>query len=172
MPTPAAVMKRRLRAFEVRAAELQQQIAALQEEAALVDGEITRWRIGGEIWDEVEQELRGDAGEAASPCGPSADGDAPGDAEAESPAAGGTESRYVPQRQEDEAPDRLPGLYSKIVEFVWGAPEPVRVRDVSRALFGEGAGRSRQEGVRCQLKRLAQRGWLVSADGREFAKAA
>ncbi|MER5477545.1 hypothetical protein ABT026_11300 [Streptomyces sp. NPDC002734] len=163
-------MKRRLRAFEVRAAKLQQQIPALDQEAALVDEEIARWRIGSKIWDEAEHERRGDADGSTSPSSSSASHDAPIDTQAGSRSVGGTESRYVPQRQASEAPDTLPGPYSKIVEFVWG--EPVRVRDVSRALFGEGASRSRREGVRCQLKRLVQRGWLASADGREFTAAA
>ncbi|MEV6949841.1 hypothetical protein AB0N07_49745 [Streptomyces sp. NPDC051172] len=49
-----------------------------------------------------------------------------------------------------------------------GANAPVRVVDVVRALFGEGAGRSRIEGVRAQLKRLVERCWLASEDGRSF----
>ncbi|WP_042169767.1 hypothetical protein [Streptomyces sp. NBRC 110035] len=179
MPTPAAVMTRRLRAFEARAVGLRQRITALEEEAAQVDREIARWRIGSEIWDEVEQELRGDAGEAAVSRSPSDNREAPADAEVESPAGAGAdagtgaggESRYVPQRQEDSDPSRLPGLYSKIVEFVREAREPVRAREVAQALLGEGAGRSRQEGVPCQLKRLVQRDWLTSADGREFTAA-
>ncbi|THA22613.1 hypothetical protein E6R18_33550, partial [Streptomyces sp. A1277] len=50
MPTPAAVLKRRLCAFEARAAELRERIAVLQEEVTQVDAEIVRWRIGSEIW--------------------------------------------------------------------------------------------------------------------------
>lgn len=166
MPTPAAVMKRRLREFEARAVELRQRITMLEEEAAQVDGEIARWRIGGEIWDEVEQELRGGAGGLPSSCPPSGGADADRGADADAGDRG--ELRYVPQRQEGFDPGRLPGLYSKIMEFVRGAPEPVRVRDVVEALFGEGAGRSRHEGVRCQLKRLVARGWLAGVDGRAF----
>ena len=160
-------MKRRLRAFEARAVELRQRIAALQEEEAQVEGQIARWRIGSEIWEEVEQELRGDAGEQTSLSGPPADADAADGADTEE---GGdrVESRYVPQRQEGAGPGRLPGLYCKIVEFVRGAQGPVRVRDVVEALFGEGAGRSRHEGVRCQLKRLVQRDWLTCTDGRGY----
>jgi hypothetical protein len=42
VPTPAAVLKRRLCAFEARAAELRKQITVLQKEAARVDAEIVR----------------------------------------------------------------------------------------------------------------------------------
>jgi hypothetical protein len=132
-----------------------------------VEGQIARWRIGSEIWEEVEEELRGDAGEQTALSEASADADAAEDGD---PAQGGdrVESRYVPQRVEGADPGQLPGLYCKIVEFVRGVEAPVRVRDVVEALFGDGAGRSRHEGVRCQLKRLVQRGWLASADGRGF----
>lgn len=176
MPTPAAVLKRRLCAFETRAAELQKQIAALQEEAAQVDAEIVRWRIGSEIWDEIEQEVRSGAGEAAASSLRAADGEAvPAAAVGDSPGCDGepeSRPRYVPHRSEDGDLARLPGLYEKIVEFVRDAPGPVRTREVTLALFGEGAGRTRMEGVRSQLKRLVQQEWLVSVNGREFTGAA
>lgn len=174
VPTPAAVMKRRLSSFEARAVELRQQIAALEEEAARVEGQIARWRIGSEIWEEIEQELRGDTGGQAAPCGPAAVADSAGDADppgnttaGEAEGRGG--ARYVPQREEGIDLGQLPGLYSGIVEVVRGAEGPMRVRDVVEALFGEGAGRSRHKGVRCQLKRLVQRDWLTSEDGRNFS---
>lgn len=174
MPTPAAVMKRRLRDLEARSAELHEQIAVLQREAVQVEQQVTRWRIGGEIFEEVEQELRegrtGDRADAAA--GVSDAADAGGVAE---PADGGpgTESgsRYVPQWSQGTDPARLPGLYAEIVAFVSGADGPVRVPEVVRALFGEGAGRSRHEGVRAQLKRLVERCWLASGDGRSFTAA-
>lgn len=180
MPTPAAVFERHLRELEARAAELQQQIGALQQEAGRVEGELSRWRIGEGVWEEVEQELRGVR--ADGPAGEVADGvdqaavavAADGDAAAgpSGPAGGGgSESRYVPQRAEGADPARLPGLYAKIVEFVTGAEVPVRVPEVVVALFGEGASRSRHEGVRAQMKRLLQRDWLTSEDGRFFAPA-
>jgi hypothetical protein len=162
VPTPAAVMKRRLRDLEARAAGLHERIAVLQREADQVEEQVTRWRIGGEIFEEVEQELReGRAGDGAD--GAVKVPDAAGEGEA---AESG--SRYVPQWSEGADPARLPGLYAEIVSFVSGADGPVRVPDVVRALFGEGAGRSRQEGVRCQLKRLVERCWLASKDGRSF----
>ncbi|MFJ6438387.1 hypothetical protein [Streptomyces sp. NPDC091416] len=161
MPTPAAVMKRRLRDLEARAAELRERIAVLQQEADQVEEQATRWRIGGEIFEEVEQELReggagGRAGEAGEP-------EIAGAGEAAE-----SVSRYVPQWSEGADPARLPGLYAEIVSFVSGADRPVRVPDVVRALFGEGAGRSSQEGVRAQLKHLVERCWLASEDGRSF----
>lgn len=177
MPTPAAVLKRRLCAFEARAAELRERIAVLQEEVMQVDAEIVRWRIGSEIWEEIEQEVRGGAGEAAAsrglavPAGETTPVAAVDDGlGAESESAGGP--RYVPHRSENGDVAKLPGLYEKIVEFVRGAPGPVRTRDVVRALFGESASRTRMEGVRGQLKRLVRQGWLVSVDGREFTGAA
>ncbi|MGH3313278.1 MAG: hypothetical protein ACRDP3_22285 [Streptomyces sp.] len=174
MSTPAAVLKRRLRDLEARAAELHERIAVLQREAVQVEEQVTRWRIGGEIFEEVEQELRegraGDrGGEADGASGvPSAAGS--GEAAESVGDAPGAESgsRYVPQWSPGADPARLPGLYAEIVAFVSGADRPVRVPDVVRALFGEGAGRSRQEGVRAQLKRLVERCWLASGDGRSF----
>ncbi|GAB2836692.1 hypothetical protein GCM10027073_74400 [Streptomyces chlorus] len=171
MPTPAAVMKRRLRDLEARAAELHERIAVLQREADQVEAQVTRWRIGGEIFEEVEQELReGGAGDRADgAAGVPAAADAGEAAESSHGVPGaGSGSRYVPQWSEGADPARLPGLYSEIVSFVSSADGPVRVPDVVRALFGEGAGRSRQEGVRAQLKRLVERYWLVSEDGRSF----
>jgi hypothetical protein len=173
VPTPAAVMKRRLSAFEARAAEIRRQITVLEEEAARVEGQIARWRIGSEIWEEVEQELRGDTDGQAAPCGPAAadsagDADPPGkETEGQADDRGG--ARYVPRREDGVDLGQLPGLYSRIVEIVRGAEGPMRVRDVVEALFGEGAGRSRHEGVRCQLKRLVRRDWLTSGDGRSFS---
>lgn len=167
MPTPAAVMKRRLRENEARAAELHERIAVLQQEYAQVAAEITRWRIGGEIFEEVEQELReGRAGEEGA-----AEAAIAGEPATRPRAAPGTESasRYVPQWSEGADPARLPGLYAEIVSLVSDADGPVRVADVVLALFGEGAGRSRQEGVRAQLKRLVERCWLASGDGRSFS---
>ncbi|MYS32585.1 hypothetical protein K388_07280 [Streptomyces sp. KhCrAH-43] len=177
MPTPAAVLKRRLCAFEARAAELRERIAALREEAAQVDAEIVRWRIGSEIWDEVEREVRGGAGGAAASRGlPVPDSEsAPAAAVDDGPGAWSEPEgrpRYVPHRSESGDLAGLPGLYEKIVEFVRDAPGPVRTRDVARALFGEGASRTRMEGVRGQLKRLVRQEWLVSVDGREFTGAA
>jgi hypothetical protein len=170
VPTPAAVMKRRLRDLEARAAELHEQIAVLQREAALAEEQVTRWRIGGEIFEEVEQELReGRSGGVDGVVDMPAAAD--GGESAKSPGgASGAESgsRYVPQWSERAGPARLPGLYAKIVEFVSGADGPVRVPGVVRALFGEGASRSRHEGVRVQLKRLVEREWLAAGDGRCF----
>jgi hypothetical protein len=174
VPTPAAVMKRRLRTLEARAAELHEQIVVLQGEAAQVEEQVTRWRIGGEIFEEVEQELRegraGGVDDADGTAGASAAAGA-GDV-AKSPDGGkrGAESgsRYVPQWSEGADPSRLPGLYAQIVSFVSDAGGPVRVPDVVRSLFGESAGRSRQEGVRAQLKRLVERCWLASEDGLSF----
>jgi hypothetical protein len=161
-------MKRRLRDLEARAVGLRERIAVLQQEADQVEEQVTRWRIGGEIFEEVEQELReGRAGDPADgAAGATAAADA-GDAAESSPDASG--ARYVPRWSEGADPARLPGLYGEIVAFVSGAGGPVRVPDVVRALFGEGAGRSRQEGVRAQLKRLLERGWVTSQDGRSFA---
>jgi hypothetical protein len=178
VPTPAAVMKRRLRDLEARAAGLHEQIAGLQREADQVEEQVTRWRIGGEIFEEVEQELReGRAGVRADGVD-DADGTArvsaaAGAGEVAKPPGGGrpgaeSGSRYVPQWSEGADPTRLPGLYAEIVSFVSGADRPVRVPDVVRSLFGEGAGRSRQEGVRAQLKRLVERCWLASEDGLSF----
>lgn len=174
MPTPAAVMKRRLRTLEARAAELHEQIVVLQLEAAQVEEQVTRWRIGGEIFEEVEQELReGRAGDRAGGADGAAEvpADADGGEAAKSPDSepgAETGSRYVPQWSEGADPARLPGLYAEIVEFVSSADGPVRVPEVVRALFGEGASRSRHEGVRAQLKRLVERDWLAGRDGRSF----
>lgn len=170
MPTPAAVMKRRLRDLEARAAELHERIAVLQREAAQVEEQVTRWRIGGEIFEEVEQELReGRSGGVDGVVDMPAAADGGGAAKSPGGAPGAESgSRYVPQWSERADPARLPGLYGKIVEFVSGADGPVRVPEVVRALFGEGAGRSRHEGVRVQLKRLVERDWLAAGDGRCF----
>ncbi|MEV6949840.1 hypothetical protein AB0N07_49740 [Streptomyces sp. NPDC051172] len=103
MPTPAAVMKRRLRDLETRAAELRERMAVLQREADQVEEQVTRWRIGGEIFEEVEQELRqGRAEDRSDSVDGAAHGPAAadvGDAAASSPGTGGAESasRYVPQ---------------------------------------------------------------------------
>lgn len=172
MPTPAAVIKRRLGDLEARAVELHERIAVLQREAAQVDEQVTRWRIGGEVFEEVEQELReGRAGGRATGADDASEvAAAEGGGAESSQAVTGAEpaSRYVPQWSEGADPARLPGLYAKIVEFVSGADGPVRVPDVVRALFGEGASRSRHEGVRVQLKRLVEREWLAAGDGRCF----
>lgn len=168
MPTPAAVMKRRLRDLEARSAELHERIAVLQREAAQVEEQVTRWRIGGEVFEEVEQELR--EGRAGGPAG-GADGTAGEPEAAGAGEAAESGSRYVPQWSEGADPARLPGLYAEMVSFVSDADAPVRVPDVVRALFGEGAGRSRHEGVRAQLKRLVERCWLASEDGRCFTAA-
>ncbi|MFE7513622.1 hypothetical protein ACFU8I_20720 [Streptomyces sp. NPDC057540] len=165
MPTPAAVMKCRLRDLEARATELHERIAVLQREAEQVEEQVTRWRIGGEIFEEVEQELR--EGRAGGQVG-GADDTAAGPEAAGAGEAAEAGSRYVPQWSEGADPARLPGLYAEIVSIVSDADGPVRVADVVRALFGEGAGRSRQEGARAQLKRLVERCWLASEDGRAF----
>jgi hypothetical protein len=168
-------MKRRLHDLEAHSAELHEQIAVLQREAAQVEEQVTRWRIGGEIFEEVEQELRegraGDRADGADGVPDAADaGDVaePADGGPGTGSGSGPGSRYVPQWSQGADPARLPGLYCEIVAVVSGADGPVRVADVVRALFGEGAGRSRHEGVRAQLKRLVERCWLASEDGRSF----
>ncbi|MFD3487961.1 hypothetical protein [Streptomyces sp. NPDC058665] len=49
------------------------------------------------------------------------------------------------------------------------AQEPVRVREVTEASFGQRANRSLQKGVRRQVERLVHQGRLTSADSRGFS---
>ncbi|MEV7479703.1 hypothetical protein [Streptomyces halstedii] len=80
------------------------------------------------------------------------------------PGAGGM--RVVPDRVEGIGLEVLTWEYRRIMEIVAGADGPVMAKDVALAL-GREATPAKIEPVRGQLRKLADRGWLVrTASGR------
>ncbi|MCZ4510042.1 hypothetical protein O3Q52_17945 [Streptomyces sp. ActVer] len=71
--------------------------------------------------------------------------------------------RLVPQWTPGLAVGVLPGSYRDIVEVLQDAVRPMRAHHICAAL-GLSTDKSKVEGFRSKLKRLAGRGWLVEEE--------
>ena len=143
-------LQRREAAARAEAGQLRGQIAELAERLAGVEERLSRLVIAREVVDEV-------LGEAGAGVLPAAEPEVAG----HSPAIG---VLAVPPWRAGLAASALPQAYRDLLEVVEDAGRPLRAGQIAAAA-GLSTDKSKVEGLRSKLKRLAERGWLAEEAG-------
>ena len=151
-----------LEELDRREAAARQEIAELRDQIEELTGRLTereevlsRLQITRETMTEI---LSGD--ETVAVAGAEAGAGGAGVEEYRSAAGSPVGVRLVPQWMPGLAVGVLPGSYRDIVEVLQDAVHPMRAHHICAAL-GLSTDKSKVEGFRSKLKRLAGRGWLV-----------
>ena len=144
-------LRRREAAARQEADELRGEIARLKERLARAEERLSRL----EITRETVAEILGGAGTdeaAVREAGPAA----------ADPAAAGSPIGVVtvPPWRPGLALSTLPASYRDLLEVLADAGRPMRAGSIAAAA-GLSTGKSKIEGLRSKLKRLAERGWLA-----------
>ena len=151
-------LEARERAAAERIEELWEQIAALTEQLGEAEQDVERLRIGRSVLAEV----------LAEDDGP--DANVPPVLPARPAKRDGRRWQTVPHRSDDPDLASLPQPYRDVLEVLDDAGEPLRSVDLCRAL-GLGVQARVTEAMRGKLKRLCERGWLVSPESGRYALA-
>jgi hypothetical protein len=145
-------LRQREAAARQEADELRGEIARLTERLARAEERLSRL----EITRETVAEILGGAGTGKSTAGREAEPAAADPAPSGSPAGVVT----VPPWRPGLAQSVLPPSYRDLLEVLADTGRPLRAAGIAAAT-GLSTDRSRIEGLRSKLKRLAERGWLA-----------
>ena len=149
-------LQRREAAARQEVDELRGEIARLNERLARAEEKLSRLEITRETVAEIlgaERPVAGGGAEAAAAAGPAPAGSRGADG---SPVGVVT----VPPWRPGLAESVLPSSYRDLLEVLVDAGRPMRAGSIAAAA-GLSTDKSKIEGLRSKLKRLAERGWLA-----------
>ena len=151
-------LQRRKEAARREVDELRGEIARLNERLVLAEERLARL----EITRETVMEILGGAGTAGRSAGRKRGRRLWGVASAGSLGAGGSPAGVVtvPPWRPGLAQSMLPSSYRDLLEVLADAGRPMRAGSIAAAA-GLSTDKSKVEGLRSKLKRLAERGWLA-----------
>jgi hypothetical protein len=150
-------LQRREAAARREVDELRGEIARLSEQLARAEERLSRLEITRDTVTEILGGPSTDEPAAGQEAGPAA-----GAASAGSPVTGGSPIGVVtvPAWRPGLAQSVLPSSYRDLLEVLADAGRPLRAGSIAAAA-GLSTDRSKIEGLRSKLKRLAERGWLA-----------